>query len=183
MNAFKIAGVKTIFMEHLFYDTMQADIDSFIFSEKPMSKRLNFYLDGLEKKFSISHSKWGFKAILYAAKAAKIRVVAMDTEASYMSGVCFNHTINELDRCLGMNYQAYEIIQKEKDEGKFIVFTGGAHLSQMANVPGLSEILNSPNILISDQTTSSIKSDVSTIPGEKNFKGIIHIHLTLPKIH
>lgn len=48
-----------------------------------------------------------------------------------------------------MNYIAMQIINKEKGEGKFVVLTGSAHVTVFnESVPGLSEILGCPNLVI-----------------------------------
>jgi hypothetical protein len=181
MKEMKEQSVKTIFFEHLFYDTMQEDLDNYFKNaDLKMPKRLEIYLDGLDKGNGINHLKWNFKEIIKAAKEAGIRIVAIDTEASYMCGNSFRDGASGPDRMYGLNYQALQIIQKEKGKDKYIVFVGSAHVSKSYGVPGLSEILNLPNLVISDAKESRVTFDQHNFAKNQGFEGIVHIHLEEP---
>ena len=68
------------------------------------------------------------------------------------------------ERLKGMNYAALKIIQHEKGEGKFIVSSGYWHTSsvQFSNgqaIPGLSDLLGLPSVVIRDATAEYPKGN------------------------
>ena len=90
MQVLKNNGVTTLYLEHLLYGSMQSDLDAYLVSNESMPPVLETYLADLDWNNSITNKKWGFKALVQAAKEAGIRVVAIDTEASYNAGLGSN---------------------------------------------------------------------------------------------
>ena len=142
--------VDVIYLEHLIYEIFQQDLDEYCLGKtEEMSTTLEAYLDDLDEGHKVPTDKrthYGFKALVMAAKKARIRVVCIDTEISY------SYTTNP-DRELMMNYQAKLIIDKEKrlpkSKQKFVALVGSAHVCRIYGVSGLAEILNCPGVLFS----------------------------------
>lgn len=164
-------GVKTLFLEHLFYDTMQDQLDEYF--QSPQDKLppiLEAYLDYLDNGFGIQRRIGedqdallpGFKELVIAAKEAGIRIVALDTTASYQSGMTL-YGAEGSERMEAMNYTAYEIMQKEKGSGKFIAFVGSAHTSTHLGVPGLREIMDCPSLIV-DELPKKSKESRKVVP-------------------
>lgn len=155
LDRFKQEGVETLFLEHLFYDTMQTRLDNyFTLENNSLPPLLETYLLYLDDGFASSRPNYysspsdriepGFKELVVAAKKAGIRVVGIDTESSYELGTGGS-------RIEGMNYTAYEIMQKEKGSGKFIALVGSAHTSTFKGVPGLRELMGCPSLIIEEK--------------------------------
>ena len=86
MKLLKQNGVDILFMEHLFYDTIQKDLDAYNSNPKAsMPRILEAYLDSLDAGFRVD-SQSGYRALISAAHKNGIRVVALDTAASYKAG-------------------------------------------------------------------------------------------------
>jgi hypothetical protein len=157
MNRLKREGVTTIFIEHLLYDHHQAELDSLHAKKqfKP-SKELEAYLTAMDHGHMKKHeseiiSNFGYTAMIKSAIQANIRVVAVDTEVSYTS---FQEGLNshkkQQDRYKTMNYQVNKIIDTEKGQGKWIAFVGSAHSTTCKEIPGISELLDVPSIVVED---------------------------------
>lgn len=148
MDLLKKEGVTTLLLEHLYSETMQADLDDYFnHPDDPMPKALEAYLKRQDSGHLIQDNNYGFTALVKAAAKAGIRVLAIDTEASYKAGVEGTSGAQGPQRTLAFNYQAQEIIKNEQIEGKFVGLIGHSHVSLCNNVPGLSEILNCPNVM------------------------------------
>jgi hypothetical protein len=111
-----------------------------------------------------------FTAVVKAAKEQGIRIVAIDSEASYRIGV--TNTVRDLNddrrlkkRCEAMNMAMLERYKQYKDGGKYVVFVGSAHVSTCERVPGVSDLLGCPNMVISD-----LKKDESQEIIEQNIQ-------------
>lgn len=160
MKSLKEAGVKTLFLEHLFFDTLQPDVDHY-FSLDPGAKMpamLEAYLDYLDRGFHIGKDDPnGFKALVKAAHDNRIRVVGIDTSTSYAAGrTAFGN--EGPDRIKVMNYEANRIIAEEAKGGKYVALMGSMHVSTSEKVPGLSEILGCPNIVFIKNTEDDSRS-------------------------
>lgn len=165
----KQEGVRTLFLEHIPSETMQSELDYYFNSpDIEMPPNLAFYLDHQDKGQLVADPQWGFKALVKEAKLAGIRVVAIDTEASY-------DILSGQNRFKAMNYQAYQIIEKEKQNGKYIALVGSAHVCQNKDVYGLSELLGQPNIIIADASETKIFTNVKQHLNE--LQGSVNVYL------
>lgn len=186
MEALKKEGVTTFFLEHVFKETTQTDLDNcFNHPNEPMPTVLEAYLDSQDTGNQIGDLNFGYKALVKAAINAGIRVVAIDTEASYNAGLSIIGSSGP-DRAAAMNYQAQKIINSEGNEGKFVALIGNTHVSHYDNVPGLSEILNCPNILFLASKTPNIHLNVrnwdwSEFSEEKKMQGYYDMIVERPE--
>lgn len=169
MDILKKNGVTTIYLEHLFYDTMQKEIDDYLMDPnvKELPMKISAYLDRHEftSRFGTQIKKtqyqgYGLKDVIIAAKQAGIRVVGIDTVRSYQCGFDKDFGVRnatKLDRVKGMNFVSQEIIQKEQRAGKYLILCGFDHAgtSSKTKIPGLNEILAIPTICIMDKNKKS----------------------------
>ncbi len=163
MMALKDAGVKTLFMEHLCYDIIQQDLDDYKSSKSTeMPVILEAYLDSMDVGcgggigFQLRERDFGYKAVVKAAIQAGIRVVGIDTDASYRAGYHSGWGSQGVVRIECMNYQANKIISQEFCDQKFVALVGNTHVSTTHKTPGLSEIMGYPNIVILDSKDESL---------------------------
>ncbi|PJD97803.1 MAG: hypothetical protein CK425_01345 [Parachlamydia sp.] len=164
MQTFKECGVTTLFLEHLFYETLQEDLDAFF---KSSSDEFPLILNKILERPEIHPDKiLNYKAMILAAKKAGIRVVAIDTNLSYQAGFDRDYGSQGPHRCEGMNYTAAEIIKKERGKGKFVLLVGSAHSSQCEGVKGMREILDCPSLIISDAVKDDMEKNVENFVGK-----------------
>ena len=181
----KTLEVRTLFLEHLNYDTIQGDLDLYINSPQndPMPKPLKAYLDYLDSgfgRFCSGNRIPGFLDLVIAAKKNGIRVVAIDTEASYTAGYSSLGGSQGADRMIGMNFQAQKIVEKEGKDGKGVFLVGSSHISFCDGVAGLTEILGAPNIVIGDGLERQLKTIVKQHQASEGFQGRVNLSLTRP---
>ena len=176
MKEFRNQGVTTLFMEHLFYDSTQSWLDDYFNAPKdaPMNKYLAAFLESMSARFFLHDKRYNFKTVIESAKAAGIRVVALDTTVSYNMGTDPHSfgVVNSESRYKSMNFVANTIIQREKKEGKFIALMGSGHAGCTQGVPGVSNLLAIPSVVVEgiDEPLDKLTLNV------RNFKkGIRHI--------
>ena len=156
MPLFVSQGVTTIYMEHLLQERHQSLLDAYLHSapDAAMPRELELYLNYLDKERNLSGSAT-FTAVVQAAKNHQIRIVAIDSEAVYSIGV--THSLGDLgntqatkERYSAMNMAMLDRYKEFNDGGKYIAFIGSGHVSTCLDVPGVSELLGSPNIVVND---------------------------------
>lgn len=187
MELFKAQGVTALYMEHLLHETHQAMLDEYIKSpiNSPMPRPLELYLAHLDRERKLKHPAT-FTMVVKKAKEHGIRVIAIDSEATYQLGVenSFGQMDNkDNDRIKAMNIAMLERYNEYNDGEKFLVFVGSAHVSTYLNVPGVSDLLGCPNIVIHDaanEQQATVKQDVEyTAEGENlNFDILYERHST-----
>ena len=184
MKILKQDGVEILFLEHLNYDVIQKDLDEYNSNpSKKMPVVLMAYLEALDSGFGLDSQK-GYTALVAAAKKAGIRVVALETAASASAGYDKWYGSDGPDRMKAMNYQAKKIISKEAKTSKYIALVGSTHVSTTYKIPGLSEILGCPNMVILDSkaNTVSLQTQVTDyLPQE--FRGNTETHHMGGHIH
>lgn len=180
METFKKCGVETLFLEHLFYETIQEDLDAFFSS--PSDEFPPILSKILEREETHPDNCLNYKAMILAAKKEGIRSVAIDTNLSYQAGFDKSKGSEGPERYLGMNYTAAEIIKKEKGSGKFVVLAGSAHSSKCEGVIGLREILDCPSLVISDSIKDGMQRDVENYAGKLKKIDILLSVMDLPKV-
>ncbi len=146
-------GVRTLFVEHLFFDSMQPSLDRALKGEKKeLPPYIAEYLMGLDKGFDLDKSPYGYLALVQTALKVGIRVVGIDTTASYLCGVSRKRGVDcSRERYLGMNFVAGMIISRERQvpgTGKFMALMGINHTLRKLDVPGVAEVLEVPAVTV-----------------------------------
>lgn len=163
MPRLKASGVDVIFLEHVF-DTQQAMLDVYMRSDRQtMPPMLQAYLERLDIEKGLSNAfPYNFTGLVMQAKKHGIRIVAIDTDASYAT-VKDEIYLAGKDREVGdpngrgamMNYlafQCYETYRKQHvTRGKAIFFVGSAHLNkEHFGCPGIQELIGCPTVVVED---------------------------------
>ncbi len=168
ISHFADQGYKTLFLEHLFYDSaMQDDMNNYMRAECPIDEMpgsLKLYLESLGKSYC-SHGdkydeKYNFFTLVRAAKQNGLKVVGIDTVESYKMGDSQFGSQGK-ERMMGMNYEAKRIIEKESGGQKWIALMGNTHISKMDGVAGVSEII--PNSVAVDVYIDEISATSITM--------------------
>jgi hypothetical protein len=170
MAVLKSNGVKTLFLEHLHYDTMQKDLNDYFNAgnDIKMPEILVKCLREMDAGYRIHDGNFGFLQLVKEAKNQGIRVVAIDTSVSYLAGTSKKTGVNNRsERHRGMNALASYIIEKEKKEGKFIALMGSGHVGKVEGVPGVADILQCPSLIISSGAELKLQLNVT------NFKNAV----------
>jgi hypothetical protein len=172
MQSLQEQGYKTLFMEHLFYDSaMQKSLDNYHNSPKEteMPRDLACYLEFLGNgQSSQNHrsynTEFNFKEVVKSAKEAGIRVVAIDSKEAYS---------NKSDsRYESLNYLARHIINQEAPEdGKWLALVGEAHIGTKDGVLGISELTSAASVHIYDNTIKMKKAKVEFGVKSRNVAG------------
>jgi len=171
MKALAKLGVTRIYMEHLFCERHQRLLD-----DEELPKELELYLKSLDEGHDVEEKELEnenagtFLNVVRAAKTCGIRVVAIDSEATYAVGRIedFSNLSNEdsstVERYKVMNMLMLECFRECDDGGKYVVFVGSGHASTSYHVLGVSDLLCCPNIVIHDKDeehpVATLESDV-----------------------
>lgn len=167
MNTLKELGYKTIYFEHLYYED-QENIDELAIKwdkENPIAKRLETFDFGFQSNHALKFwNKYNFTAVVKAAFESGIRVVAIDTEQTYKTQKTDRTRSNDDDtarRLSYMNYTATKIIShhQEKNNDKFILLCGSAHVQKMLDVPGVAELIGTRSLHLGDTNKDSVIYD------------------------
>lgn len=140
-------GVRTLFLEHCCYDTLQESLDHFYESKKPSEFIKKFLQNGCGDVVG----QVNYYELVNAAVLAGIRPVGLELSSTQGLGYHKETGSQGKDRCRGMNVPAKEIIEQEKGEGKFIALVGSGHVSYWNDIAGLSELCGVPAMVISDK--------------------------------
>lgn len=153
MQNFSSMNVKTLFLQHCCYDTLQAELDEFFHTKEASPFLENFLKNGC----GILDEKMNDYDMVKSAVDAGIRPVglkrsrALDSDDSTFE----NSTKNCL---LEFNVGAVEIINKYKEVGKFVALIDLGHLSYYDDIAGLSELCHVPSMSIESDDSISISS-------------------------
>lgn len=167
MATLKEKGVTTIYLEHLIYESHQQLLDEYLRagSAEPMPIELELYLKKIDKEFNLEGTGT-FYHLVKAAKESGIRIIAIDTAASY--SIVDKHIADlsspevTVDRMKAMNAAMVKRFEEHPPEngGKFVAFVGSAHASNLyykdynqefddnRHVSGISQLLGCPNLVI-----------------------------------
>lgn len=167
MEKFKEEGVTTLYLEHLFLDSMQPTVDAYFADPAAeMSPFLETYLQRLDHNLMKTNysPEYNYTNLVKSAKKAGIRVVAADTHISYASGFSDKTGINNLEkRVLAMNAVAAGIVKETQENqanpGKYLMLLGSAHIAgthDTSSIPGVAEILGIPAIIVETGAKESI---------------------------
>lgn len=161
METLRDLGVKTIFYEGLLYDEHQSLLD--LYFDTPDAE-IPILLQTLLEDRS---DQYGFQRpythldLLRKAKQCGIRIVGINTSVS--TEACGEKQENPFwSRLWAMNFQAPQIIEREKGDGLYIALMGQAHAPTMTKYdkddssriqyrsPGMADLLQCPLINIRD---------------------------------
>ena len=166
MGFLKSQGVEILYMEHLLHECHQTLLDEYYRSppNTKMPQLLELYLKDQDKNRGLSGSAT-FYNVVKAAKENGIRIIAIDSEVTYQLGVAKN--IGDLsdskeDRIKAMNMLMLERFQEYQNSttGKYVMFIGSAHVATYLNIPGGSELLGCPSIVINDLNKTNINESI-----------------------
>lgn len=134
-------NVRTLYMEHLFTDLHQADLDAFARTGS-MPGKLESYLQGLDRGHCTDATgRYTFLNLVKTANNHRVRIRAIDCMTSYrVSGLPdLDCTVREKM----MNYFAHRVINADQAAlggGKWIALVGNAHANTFKQVAGVAEL-------------------------------------------
>lgn len=141
-------GVNYLFLEH-FSECLQKSLDEF-FETGSMPQDLLIYVHDLDKRFDLHNSLYNFKALLFCMQKHGIKPIAIENTYSY--AITGDLDGNSTKRMLSMNYlfkEKHDALLLEKPEAKWVSLTGAHHITTYCAVPGISEIVKRPSLLVS----------------------------------
>lgn len=158
MQMLKKSGVSHLFMEHILDDTQSDILEKYFESESEvMPVILKNYLKLLDSRHKLDSDNYSFTQLVLEAKKQGIKIIPIDTVASYSTNSQVHLGNNKAirERYLMMNYYAAKQIEKYKQHDsslkKYIVYCGSGHVkSQIEDVPGMSEIIGCPALVVED---------------------------------
>jgi hypothetical protein len=154
MAALKKAGLETIYLEHVFYDTQQPLLDAYFSShDNEIPTFLAQYLNTLDSGFFIrKNNHYNYTGLVRAAKEHGIKIIAIDTTSSYdVDGdrLVYGNKEASTQRMKMMNQAALD--RYNHHGGKAIFFVGNTHINrEYMSVPGLQELLKIPTLIVED---------------------------------
>ncbi|HEX4547563.1 membrane-targeted effector domain-containing toxin [Pseudomonas sp.] len=149
MAAFKNAGYKTLYIEHLLTDLHQQELDVFLRTQH-MPDRLRDYLRAQDGGQMPNYRGTDtYTAVIQAAGKQGIRIRALDCAASYhVKGLA-----EDASRFRMFSYHASQVINADQlAEGphKWIAFVGNSHTNYNHGVPGLADMLGAISLHVHD---------------------------------
>lgn len=185
MQRLKEAGVTTLFMEFVEYDGGQKALDAYFQSKDPkmdIPPEVKVILQEYDDHFHFEDKGIpGFMDLVRAAKAAGIRIVGLESEASSLAGYSRTGS-GGAERLEALNYNTKVIIDKEKGDGKFIALMGTSHVIETDGVLGMSQMMGLPSMLLFDQNNplnAEIKTGFDLVPS-KTYASKAHASFRLP---
>ncbi|AZF49474.1 membrane-targeted effector domain-containing toxin [Pseudomonas sp. R2-7-07] len=149
METIKKLGFKTLYVEHLYTDLHQAELEVFLKTQQ-LPDNLKRYL----KQQDIDHMHFRhagphtYTEVYQAASKYGIRIRALDCVASYnLKGM------PDDARTKMFNYFASRVIHADQaahGPHKWIAFVGNSHANYYAGVPGLAELLTTVSLNVRD---------------------------------
>ncbi|WP_019215800.1 membrane-targeted effector domain-containing toxin [Legionella tunisiensis] len=171
LHHFKAEGYDTLFLEHIFNDTMQIELDNYMQSppDADMSPLLQDYLNTLDRghlfnsqqqflrKNGINPAevKYTFTNLVIAVKKAGIRIVGLNTSLSYAMQKVGIDSVQEdtPQRIRVFNFKANSIVEQELIAGrtkKWLALMGNTHAEQFEGYPGVSQLQGAQTIIMID---------------------------------
>ncbi|CEG56056.1 membrane-targeted effector domain-containing toxin [Legionella fallonii] len=188
MKKLKEKGVDVVYLEHVFYDSQKDLFDAYFSSDSlELPVMLKDYLQYLDRGFNLSKSNdfspYSFLGLVVQAKRCGIRIIPIDTIASYSTGSALYlgapGVKDPADRCLMMNYVAAKNYMEEKrSHQKAIFFVGADHINDVnSGIPGITEITQSPTIVVEDNASDEEELTAGTHPNKPDL--LIYMDTTL----
>ncbi|WP_213939824.1 membrane-targeted effector domain-containing toxin [Pseudomonas sp. dw_612] len=151
MKTIRDSGFKTLYVEHLFTDLHQAELDVFHRTQR-LPARLKAYLRDQDSGHMPFYSGPNtYSQVIQAAAKYGLRVRALDCIASYrLKGL---PVPTDVTRNQMFSYFATRVIQADQAANgphKWIAFVGSAHTNNNLGVPGLAEMLGAASLHVRD---------------------------------
>ena len=152
MASLKSKGVTTIYMEH-FKTDYQSLLNQYLSAgnQEPMPPGLDAFIAAMDAKHNLTNKDYNVRSIVVAAKNVGMRIVGIDDiQAKGGQGNAAEQRVKK------MNFLANKTITDDDrgDNGKFVALTGAAHNKEHTgkdkSVPGLSQTLDVPALIIKD---------------------------------
>lgn len=150
MKAFKQAGYDTLYMEHLFTDLHQADLDVFYRTQR-MPDRLKAYLRVQDRGQMPAHAgNDTYTEVCQAAAKYNIRIRALDCTASYHLKGLYDTSVSRNEMFSYFATQVIEADQLAYGPHKWVALIGNAHTNYNLGVPGLADTLSAVSLHVRD---------------------------------
>lgn len=149
MELLKKQGVETLYVEHLFTDLHQADLDTFFRTSKLPDDLQNYltYMD--EGQMPGYRGTYTLTNVIKKANKHGIRVRALDCTASYH--------VKGLNGDIGRNalfsYFANQVIKADqlaRRPGKWVALMGNTHTDMYGGVPGIAQLQDAVSLHVRD---------------------------------
>ncbi|TKJ70295.1 toxin [Pseudomonas sp. CFBP13508] len=159
MKALKEAGYDTLYVEHVFTDLHQADLDTFLRTQR-MPDRLKAYLQRQDHgHMRFYQGSDTYTEVYQAAAKYNMRIRALDCTASYhLKGI---HDV-EISRNEMFSYFATQVIEADQlahGPHKWVALIGSAHTNYNLGVPGLADTLSAVSLHVRD-TAPELARDI-----------------------
>ncbi|SFY14051.1 hypothetical protein SAMN03159316_3809 [Pseudomonas sp. NFR02] len=148
MPALARQGIKTLYLNRLFNDLHQLDLDTFA-NTGVLSDDLKVYLEQMDALLPV---RFNTQALLTAARAYGIRVQATGCLANYRSFAV------AMDEQMAKNFLTSEIIrldQLKNGVGKWVALTGAQNTNTFRGVAGISEINGGTSLRIVEELNAA----------------------------
>ncbi len=182
LKVMKSMGVTTLFLENISYDTMQRLLDEyFASSSDTMPTLLKRRLIDMGLLNSLD-TRYDYLALVQAAKAAGIRIVALDTTVCHTGKP---YRLDPIPRLTMLNYIAEKIIRHEKGPGKYVALMGGDHISShrpadKPYIPGVADLCRCPTLAIEESVLLPWERVNYDIP-HHDYEYVVNFYLKRPK--
>lgn len=166
MSTLKEQGVKTLYMEHVFTDLHQADLDTFHRTgvmSKPLKDHLQTMDRGHMREYRGPHT---YTSVVEVAGKHGIRVRALNCVSSYHTKGMRNA---DKSRISMFNFFAGEVIRQDQaaqGAHKWVAQMGNAHVHSHEGVPGVAQIHGAISLYVSDAplgTATELRSGLQWI--------------------
>lgn len=169
-------------LEHLLYEPYQRLLDQYSKSPQgaPLPALLDLYLKSMDNGFHIENNNFNFRSLVIAAKEKGVRMIAIDTVASYAAGSSITHGVTDsASRYKALSYTTKKILEKEisgTTNPKVVFLVGSGHVSKRLGVPGISEVMGgAPTLVIMNSDRNKIRKNVDE--GDKGNKAHVVIEV------
>lgn len=153
MKAFKQAGYDTLYLEHLFTDLHQADLDIFQRTLR-MPDRLKAYLNTQDAGQMSGYRGFdNYTQVCQVAAKYNMRIRALDCTASYHVKGMADESISRNEMFSYFATRVIEADQLANGPHKWVALIGNAHTNYNLGVPGLADTLSAASLQVRDTTT------------------------------
>ena len=159
MKALKQAGYDTLYVEHLFTDLHQADLDTFFRTQRMPDRLKNYLLVQDRGHMPTYKGNDTYTEVLQAAAKYKVRIRALDCTASYHLKGVFNEDISRNEMFSYFATQVIEADQLLNGPHKWVALIGNAHTNYNLGVPGLADTLSAVSLHVRD-TAPELARDI-----------------------
>jgi len=164
--------VRTLYMEHLFTDFHQADLEALARTGE-MPENLSKYLKELDIGQGTDRARrYTFMAVVQSAAKHHIRIQAIDCLPSYyMDGLQLKDIANP--RVKMMNFYANKVIRAEqgiRNGGNWVALMGSAHANTFEGVAGVAELEGAIGLRIQDPEAGGVRG-IKPDPGAGSTAG------------